>query len=57
MNFSRSTVIVMIIHKLDFIKDFDKVMVLDKGSIVEFDSPQALLKNDKGMLHKMYTLQ
>ncbi|KAH0818723.1 hypothetical protein GEV33_004068 [Tenebrio molitor] len=54
-HFSRSTVI-MITHKLDFIKDCDKVMVLDKGNIVEFDSPQVLLQNDKGMLHKMYTV-
>jgi ATP-binding cassette subfamily C (CFTR/MRP) protein 4 len=55
-HFSRSTVI-MITHKLDFIKDCDKIMVLDKGSIVEFDSRQVLLENDKGMLHKMYTFQ
>ncbi|KAJ3622502.1 hypothetical protein MTP99_003007 [Tenebrio molitor] len=54
-HFFCSTVI-MILHKLDFIKGCDKVLVLDKGSIVEFDSPQVLLQNDKGMLHKMYAV-
>jgi ABC-type multidrug transport system fused ATPase/permease subunit len=49
------TIQILITHKLDFIKDCDKIMVLDKGSIVEFDSRQVLL--DKDMLHKMYTFQ
>jgi ABC-type multidrug transport system fused ATPase/permease subunit len=50
------TIQILITHKLDFIKDCDKIMVLDKGSIVEFDSRQVLL--DKDMLHKhTYTFQ
>jgi ABC-type multidrug transport system fused ATPase/permease subunit len=47
------TIQILITHKLDFIKDCNKIMVLDKGSIV--DSRQVLL--DKDMLHKMYTFQ
>jgi ABC-type multidrug transport system fused ATPase/permease subunit len=49
------TIQILVTHKLDFIKDCDKIMVLDKGSFVEFDSRQVLL--DKDMLHKMYTFQ
>jgi ATP-binding cassette subfamily C (CFTR/MRP) protein 1 len=35
--------IIAIAHRLDTILDFDKVAVLSEGTLVEFDSPQALL--------------
>lgn len=40
--FSSYTVI-MIAHRLRSVLDFDKVLVLDGGKLVEFDSPTALL--------------
>ncbi|KAJ6497544.1 multidrug resistance-associated ABC transporter [Mycena sanguinolenta] len=42
--------ILTIAHRLQTIMDFDRVMVLDAGSLVEFDTPRALLKKDKGYL-------
>lgn len=36
--------ILAIAHRLDTIMDFDRVAVVDKGRLVEFDSPADLLK-------------
>jgi ATP-binding cassette subfamily C (CFTR/MRP) protein 4 len=46
--------VIMITHKLDYVLDFDKVIVLDKGGIVEFDSPSRLLENENGLFYKMF---
>ena len=40
--FSRHTIIA-VAHRLDTILDFDKVALMDRGELVEFDSPNALL--------------
>ncbi|KAH0808349.1 hypothetical protein GEV33_014442 [Tenebrio molitor] len=37
--------VIMITHKLDYVLEYDKVIVLDKGGIVEFDTPSRLLEN------------
>ena len=37
--------IISIAHRLDTIHDFDKVIVLDKGSVVEAGKPQDLLRD------------
>uniref|UniRef100_T1H0D2 ABC transporter domain-containing protein n=1 Tax=Megaselia scalaris TaxID=36166 RepID=T1H0D2_MEGSC len=33
--------------------DSDKVLVMDAGEVVEFDSPLELLKNEKGVFRKL----
>lgn len=40
----KSHTIIMIAHRLDSLLDFDRVAVLDKGNLIEFGEPQALLK-------------
>lgn len=46
--------IIAVAHKLETILDFDKVAVLDEGSLVEFDSPDALLSNPSSAFSKLY---
>ena len=38
--------VIAIAHKLDSIVDFDKVAVLDKGRLIEYDAPEKLLARD-----------
>lgn len=35
--------IITIAHRLDFIANYDRIVVLEQGQLVEWDSPQALL--------------
>ncbi|KAJ1305460.1 hypothetical protein OPQ81_000470 [Rhizoctonia solani] len=45
--------LIIIAHRLQTICDADKVMVLDAGKIVEFDSPLVLLQKDNGAFKSM----
>jgi ABC-type multidrug transport system fused ATPase/permease subunit len=46
--------VIMIAHRLDSLLDFDRVAVLDKGSLVEFDDPRALLAKEDSAFAKLY---
>jgi ATP-binding cassette, subfamily C (CFTR/MRP), member 1 len=46
--------IIAVAHKLDTILDFDKVALLDDGSLVEFDAPYALLSKPESAFYKLY---
>lgn len=50
--FSDCTVLT-IAHRLHTVMDSDKVLVMDAGSMVEFDHPHILLQNQTGFLYGM----
>ncbi|KAM0464545.1 hypothetical protein ACHAPV_002375 [Trichoderma viride] len=52
--FARYTTIV-ISHRLDAIMDFDRVIVMDKGRVVESGSPRELVKQDEGAFKSLWT--
>lgn len=40
--------LIIVAHRLQTIMSADKVLVLDAGRVVEFDSPAALLSKEEG---------
>lgn len=46
--------IVSVAHKLESIREFDKVLMLDSGRIVEFESPDKLLNDPSSQFKKLY---
>ncbi len=49
----RNSTIVTIAHRLQTIIDYDKVLVLEKGEVVEFDSPWELVRREGGVFRGM----
>ncbi|XP_006463829.1 hypothetical protein AGABI2DRAFT_187296 [Agaricus bisporus var. bisporus H97] len=49
----RDTTVITIAHRLQTIMDADKIMVLDAGRIVEYDSPSNLLRFENGFLRSL----
>ncbi|KAI1286881.1 ATP-binding cassette sub-family C member 3 [Halotydeus destructor] len=45
--------ILTIAHRLNTILDYDRVLVMDKGTISEYDKPKALLDNTASIFHSM----
>ncbi|KAG1381714.1 hypothetical protein G6F61_002924 [Rhizopus arrhizus] len=45
--------ILCIAHRLHTVIEYDRILVLDKGHIVEFDSPLTLIENSDSIFHKM----
>lgn len=50
--FQKCTVLT-IAHRLNTVMDSDKVLVMDSGTMVEYDNPYKLLENKNGYLYKM----
>lgn len=49
--------VIAIAHRLSTILDFDKVMVLESGKIVEQGAPRELLKDINSQFYKVYNLK
>ena len=45
--------VLTIAHRLNTIMDYDKIMVLDKGELMEFDSPEELLRNESSIFFSL----
>lgn len=52
-NFAECTVLT-VAHRLNTIMDSDRVLVLNEGKVLEFDTPSALLRDEDSIFHKMY---
>jgi ABC-type multidrug transport system fused ATPase/permease subunit len=47
------TTILTIAHRLKSIVDYDKILVMDAGRVVEYDHPHVLLSNKKSLFYNM----
>jgi ABC-type multidrug transport system fused ATPase/permease subunit len=47
--------VINISHRLGTIKEYDKVIVMDAGKIIEYDSPEALLSDPTTILAQLYS--
>lgn len=46
--------VLTIAHRLDTVLEYDRIMVLEKGEIVEFDKPDILLEKRDSFLSELY---
>lgn len=49
--------VIIIAHRLSTVKIANKILVLDKGKLVEFDDNEKLLNDPKSLYHYLYQLQ
>jgi ATP-binding cassette subfamily C (CFTR/MRP) protein 1 len=45
--------IITIAHRLNTVIDYDRILVLDAGKVVEFDPPDELMRNPNSLFHSM----
>ena len=49
--------VIAVAHRLSTLDNMDRIIVLDKGKIVEDGTKQDLLKNKDGLFSKMWEMQ
>jgi ATP-binding cassette subfamily C (CFTR/MRP) protein 1 len=52
----KDATIISVAHRVDTLLDFDRVVVIDKGVVVEDDKPQVLLERESAFrgLYELY---
>lgn len=48
-----STTVLTVAHRLATVMDYDKILVLGKGKLIEYDSPEALKSNPDSYFAKL----
>jgi ATP-binding cassette subfamily C (CFTR/MRP) protein 1 len=51
----KSSTVITIAHRIKTIINYDKILVLSNGEIIEYDSPQKLLKNENSAFFELYS--
>ena len=53
----KDSTVVSIAHRLNTIMDYDKVLVMEQGRVVEYDKPEILLQNKNGFFSRLVQTQ
>ncbi|MCW1948897.1 MAG: ABC transporter ATP-binding protein/permease [Candidatus Shapirobacteria bacterium] len=56
-NLTKDKTVIVIAHRLSTIKKVDRIVVLDKGKIIEDGSHSQLIKKDKGIYKQLWDIQ
>lgn len=51
----KQNTLITIAHRINTIISYDKILVLDKGKILEFDLPKNLLNDKNSYLYNIHT--
>jgi len=49
----QGTIVLTVAHRLNTVLDYDRVLVLGEGKVIEFDTPASLLKKQGGVFRTM----
>ena len=50
----KNSTLITIAHKIPDLNKYDRIMVLDSGHLIEFDTPDNLLRNNKSLFKQLY---
>ena len=50
----KNSTLITIAHKIPNLNKYDKIMILDEGCIIEYDTPYNLLKKNNGIFKQLY---
>ena len=50
-----NSTVITVAHRIKTIINYDKILVLNNGEIVEFDTPDNLIKNEKSLFYQLYS--
>ena len=50
----KGVTVITIAHRIKTIINYDRILVLENGKVVEFDTPENLLKDDNTVFYKLY---
>ena len=57
VNLTKDKTVIVIAHRLSTIKKVDRIVVLDKGKIIEDGSHSQLIKKNKGIYKQLWDIQ
>ena len=50
----KDSTLIIIAHKIPNLNKYDKIMILDEGCLIEYDTPYNLLKKNNGIFRQLY---
>jgi ATP-binding cassette subfamily C (CFTR/MRP) protein 1 len=53
-NYLKDSTVLTVAHRIKTVQHNDRILVLHKGEIAEFDTPQNLLSDTNSLFYKLY---